>query len=169
MPSRHRGKLVLHGHGKRTRQVVVLAAMGSDDFAQVVECWQRRFRCTACRAILVVLPKGVLPRYLYSVGAIIYAFFLVEEPPVGDGLSQAEAYDRQGMLRDVTARAFSEPGYRWRSLQRWAGCAENWWTDWTGEAPSTLLLLFVERAGHQSRCAAVDVGVSSHVQGGIAM
>lgn len=169
-PSRRGRRVVLQGHGRRTRLVVVTAAVGDeDDGVQVVECWQRRYRCKACHGVSVILPKGVLPRFLYCVAAIVFGFFLVEDPPVGEGLSQAEAYDRQGMLRDVTSRAFRDPGYRWRSLQRWAARARQWWTDWTGETLSGLLLLFVERAGGQSRAAAVEVAVDSHVRWGLTM
>ena len=136
-PVRRGKRVVLHGHGVRTRMVVVapvlllVAAVGGDP-AQVLECWERRYRCTACGAILVVLPKGVMPRYLYSAAAIVAAFFLVAKQPVGQGLSQAEAYDRQGMLRGATSRAFSDPGYYWPSLKRWAARARCRWTGWSG-------------------------------------
>jgi hypothetical protein len=146
--------------------VVVAPALDDGTPAEVLECWQRRYRCTACGAILVVLPRGVMARYLYSAAAIVMAFFLVAERPVGQGLSQAEAYDRQGMLRDVTPRAFRDPSYRWRSLDRWARRARQWWTGWAGDI-SALLHLFLQRAGDLA--GAVRIALDSHVRWGCAM
>lgn len=166
-PSRDGERVVLHGHGWRTREVVVAPALGDGDGpAEVIACWQRRYRCTACKAIVVVLPRGVMPRYLYSAAAIITAFFLVDDRPVGEGLSQAEAYDRQGMLRGVRARAFMDPSYRWRSLGRWARCAGQWWAGWTGEVRS-LLHLLLQRGGE--RAGAVRLALESHVRWGCPM
>lgn len=168
VPARRGMRVVLHGHGCRTRMVVVAPALGDDASAEVLECWQRRYKCTACGTILVVLPKGVMPRYLYSTAAIVMALFLVAERPVGEDLSQAEAYDRQGMLRDVTSRAFRDPSYRWRSLGRWARCAKQWWTGWAGDI-SSLLFLLLQRAGDRGRAEAISVAVDSHVRWGCAM
>ncbi len=44
-----------------------------------------------CRAVLTVLPVGGLPRYLYSVPAILGAFLLVAPAPLGEGQTDAEA------------------------------------------------------------------------------
>lgn len=41
---------------------------------------------------------GVLPRFLYSVAAIVLALLFVADPPLGDGLSDAAAYARQGLF-----------------------------------------------------------------------
>ncbi|MBM4319263.1 MAG: hypothetical protein FJ125_04705 [Deltaproteobacteria bacterium] len=132
------------------------------------ECWERRYRCVACGAVTVVLPAGVLPRYLYSIPAIILAFFLVARRPVGKEMSQAEAYDRQGMLRLEQPRSFLEPGYRWRSLGRWARLAETWWSGWTGRV-SSLLTLLLERAGRPGLEAAACAAVSSQARWGCPM
>ena len=70
-PARRGTRVILHGHGCRIRMVVVAPALGDDAPTEVLECWQRRYRCTACKAILVVLPAGVMPRYLYSAAAIV--------------------------------------------------------------------------------------------------
>lgn len=116
--------MIIQGHGVRTRQVVVEpCAKGAP--ANVVECWQRRYRCIDCGAIHVVLPGGVMPRFLYSVGAIVMALFLAMVSPIGLGLSQAKAYEQQGLYR----KAWRDPlAYRWRSLGRWAALAvEKWW------------------------------------------
>ncbi len=166
-PARRGSRIVLHGHGSRVRCVVVLPSF-TGGRAQLGECWERRYLCTACGAVQVVLPDGVLPRYLYSAAAIVTALFLVARRPVGSGLSQAEAYDRQGMLADVRPLAMLEPTYRWRSLDRWAQRARDWWSGWTGPV-SSLLVLFLERSGGQGLEAAVRIAVDGHVRWGCPM
>lgn len=164
-PSWHGSRVVLHGHGVRMRQVVVPPAFEDGLFVRVVECWQRRYRCTACGAITVVLPRGVLPRFLYSVAAIVVAFFLVSAPPIGAGMSDAQAYARQGMF--ATLSSYAEEPYRWRSLGRWLGHATAWWSGWTGTL-SSLLLLFAERAPRPALAEAVHVAITHHVRWGVA-
>lgn len=62
------GPLVLRGHGLRLRQVLGPLVAGGP--AQMVTVQVRRYRCTACRAIITVAPRGVLRRRLYSASAI---------------------------------------------------------------------------------------------------
>jgi hypothetical protein len=147
--------------------VAVTPAVGGQD-REIVECWERRYRCILCRKVDVVLPEGVLPRFLYSIPAILMAWFFVADTPIGEGCSQAEAYDRQGLFCNVRPLAELEPGYQWVSLRRWARLAESWWSGWTGRVSSWLTLL-VERTGDQGLEAAVQAGVSSHVRWGRAM
>ena len=94
-PARNGSRIVLHGHGVRSRSVIVPPTMG--ERPNLTECWCRRYRCTACTAVISVLPIGVLPRYLYSVFAIVMAFLQVVEEPIGRGATDAIAYKRQGM------------------------------------------------------------------------
>ena len=166
----------MHGHGVRVRLVLVLPMLADlppkEQWARfgkrLGECWERRYRCTVCRSITVVLPRGVLPRYLYSIPAIVLAFFLVARKPIGRGVRQSEAYDRQGMLRNVLPRVELDPSYRWRSLSRWAGLAAGWWSGWTGRIAS-LLTIFLERAGGPGLEAAVEAAVRSHARWGCPM
>lgn len=154
--------MLLQGHGVRTRWVVVPPAMDPDCLAvRLIECWQRRYRCTACRSITVVLPCGVLPRFLYSVAAIVVAFCLVAAPPVGEGLSHAATYARQGMFAALAT--YAEVPYRWRSIGRWAAHASGWWSGWTGTI-SSLLLLFTERAGSPSLVDVLRVAITHHIR-----
>ena len=69
-PGKAPGKVYLHGHGKRERSVVVAPALDGDE-VELLECWVRRYRCQQCGAVITVLPKGVLPRYLYSAATIV--------------------------------------------------------------------------------------------------
>ena len=161
-PSRQGSRIVLHGHGVRRRSVVVPPAVGDVHApTRIVECWERRFRCTACRAVIVVLPRGVLPRFLYSIPAIVVAFVLVALRPFGEGLSDAEAYDRQGLYSALST--YAEEPYRWRSLGRWCERAHAWWSGWTGDVTS-LLVLLLERAGGHGLAEIVRVAVRSHVR-----
>jgi hypothetical protein len=166
-PSCLEGRILVQGHGVRTREVAVTPAL-RQQVREILECWERRYRCVLCHKIQVVLPEGVLPRFLYSIPAILVAWFLVTDGPIGGGCSQAEAYDRQGLFRDVRPLAELEPTYRWVSLGRWARQAESWWTGWTGRVTSWLALL-LERSGDLGMEAAVDAGVRSHVRWGRTM
>lgn len=157
----------MQGHGVRLRQVVVPPLVEAGQ-PRVCECWERRYRCVACRVVLVVLPRGVMPRYLYSAAAIVTAFFLVAEPPIGEGLTDAAAYRRQGMYCRLSSDAEADPQYRWRSPGRWARLAEEWWPDGAGRGLGGLLVLFLERAGGR-RGEALRVAVDGHVRWGCPM
>lgn len=160
-PWRVDGRIVLHGHGVRVRGVVVPPA-STELTERHRECWARRYRCTACGAVPTVLPRGVMRRYLYSVGAILVALFLSAVPPIGDGLSHADAYARQGMYAVTAWR--DACAYRWRSLDRWAQAAVQWWPDAVVGGVAGLLVGFRERADSEALAAWVEVGVRSHVQ-----
>lgn len=112
------------------------------------------------------LPRGVMPRYLYSVPAIVVAFFLVATAPVGHGLTHAEAYTRQGMY-DVTAWRDGGP-YRWRSIDRWFSAAARWWSTPNLDVPS-LLVGFMQRGRGDGLAPAIEAAVASHVCCGGAM
>ena len=111
-----------------------------------------------------VLPKGVMPRYLYSVAAIVMALLCTEPTPVGDGMSHAEAYDRQGMdAADWSPCAGRS--YRWRSLGRWAAMSRTWWAG-LSEAVQGLLVAFHRRAGSGGRRALLTAAVACHTRRG---
>ena len=156
---------MVHGHGLRTREVVVLAAV--EDRAQIVECQVRRYRCTACGAVMVVLPRGVMPRYLYSTAAIVMGLFLVADEPVGQGCTETEAYAQQGMY--AKTRWTEASPYRWRSLGRWAAMAQHWWPSLATGGVSGLLVAFVERSGGGGLAAAAEAAVGAHVRWGLTM
>ena len=149
---------------RRTRWVLVPPALGTvPAAAHLVECWQRRYRCTDCGAVSVVLPRGVLPRFLHSVAAIVLAVLLVAQPPLGDGLADAQAYARQGLFARLST--YAEEPYRWRSLDRWAAHAPHWWSGWGGDL-TALILLFAERARTPDRADILNVAVAHHVRWG---
>ena len=192
-PARRAGRIILHGHGSCKREVVVPPLWtGVPPGERCLSCWQRRYRCTACGHVMIVMPPGVMPRYLYSVAAIVLAWFLVTARPVGDHKSDAQAYQLQGIYgalprykeeskpkegseagkqreRQEQPKAdkqhqYKEERYRWRSLKRWLRAAPAWWPDWTGYDLSTLLAMFLQRAGGRGRQAAVAAAVAAHAQ-----
>lgn len=165
-PARVGERINLHGHGVRARGVVVLART-AEGAARVVEHWARRYRCVLCGAVTTVLPRGTMRRFLYSVGAIVMAFFLVTSPPVGDGLGDEAAYTRQGMYAK-TAWRDADP-YRWRSLERWSAAVARWWPGSASVERQALLVSFVERAGEGGREAALEAAVDAHAGWGRAM
>lgn len=116
------GRVVLHGHGVRHRGVV----LPGEEHARFIRVWVRRFRCTACEATCSVLPPGVIPGHLYSLFAILTAWFLATAPPIGEGLDDEEVYNRQG-LDHLTPEKYHNGRPRWRSLARWAGSLDVWW------------------------------------------
>lgn len=158
-PARSDGRLILYGHGMRPRSVVV-APNVDQEVADVVVCWGRRYQCQRCDAVITVLPLGVMPRFLYSVAAIVMALLLVAPAPVGEGLSEAEAYDRQGRDAPRWSR-FAGRAYRWRSLGRWAARSRTWWSG-LSESVEGLLATFHRRAGSGGRRDLLTAAVASH-------
>jgi hypothetical protein len=64
------GPLGLHGHGLRERQIRGPLTPGGP--AKLVSVLARRYKCLSCRAIVLVVPRGVLPRRLYSAPVIAW-------------------------------------------------------------------------------------------------
>jgi hypothetical protein len=132
----------------------------------MVVCWQRRYLCTRCGATTLVVPMGVLSRFVYTLGAILGALFAAAATPIGDGLDDRAAYERHGVDR-LTEGVF---GVRWSSLERWIGLAETWWPcrslpsmPWR-ERASALLAGFLPGSG--GRDGAIARGVLAHAAGG---
>lgn len=141
--------------------MVVVAPATSGRPAEVVESWSRRYRCTACGAITVVLPDGVMPRFLYSAAAIVMAWLLVAPAPVGAGLADAAAYDRQGMLKRL--RWPGRADYRWRSLGRWARQIVQWWPHRLATTATALVTELVAEVGTEDH-AVLGRALASHAR-----
>ena len=108
------GRIGLHGHGFRDRQLRGPPDVDHAPTWIVLTC--RRYRCTSCAAILTVVPRGVAPRRHYGHAAIAMALTLwgiVQEPT-------AE------VRRRVCASPVSaEDIRRWPTLRRWARAARD--------------------------------------------
>ena len=108
-----------------------------------------------------------MKRFLYSAAAIVVAFFVKAEAPLGEGLSDAQAYKRQGMYQCSTS--WPGGGYRWRSLERWARLSEQWWPERAVLSITALVSDFVSRARAPNQSEAVVAALRSHSQWGDAM
>lgn len=70
----------------------------------------RRYRCRACKAVLVVGPRGVLRRRVYGAGAIAVAL-----EAYGRGVSSAAVRERTSPAKAIGVAARD----RWVTLTRW--------------------------------------------------
>jgi hypothetical protein len=103
------GRLVIQGHGLRERQLRGPSAPDGRPELRVLRL--RRYRCTACTAILTVVPRDILTRRLYSGPAIAWALALFGVL----GLSTVAIRQRVSPFAVVGATAFT----RWKTLVRW--------------------------------------------------
>jgi hypothetical protein len=66
--------LVVHGQGLQRRQVRGL--LDEEGVAGVFELSVRKYECQACRAVMTVVPRGVLPGRQYTAPSIALALWL---------------------------------------------------------------------------------------------
>jgi hypothetical protein len=103
------GCLGLHGHGLRDRSI--LGALTPSAEVQWFTVRVRRYRCTACEAIVTVVPRGVLRRRLYSASAIGWVLARVGL----DGVTTAQVRAELSPSRVVGVAAVD----RWIAASRW--------------------------------------------------
>jgi len=167
--------LLFHGHGIR-EVLVVVPGKHWQGKARMVRIAVRRFRCKRCGATVMAYPRGVVPRHLYSLFAIVAAWWLGVGPPVGEGLDDVEVYARQGVDRPVTGPERYRTGKRrWSSLARWAAQIGTWWpgravvgTTWRARV-SSLLAGFAAEAGEAGLAGILARAVASHAGAGAVM
>ena len=104
------GNLGLHGHGLRERDQWGPGEFG--DVPAVIGILARRYRCRGCGAVIVVVPRGVVRRRLYSAGAIALALAAWAV----SGQTPAAVRARVSPHRIVGPTAATG----WASLRRWA-------------------------------------------------
>jgi hypothetical protein len=104
------GSLGLHGHGLRERHR--WGPLEPSATPSLIGVLLRRYLCTSCGAVVVVGPRGVVRRRLYSAGAIALALALFGVA----GLAPAEVRRRVSPLRIVGSTAAAG----WASLRRWS-------------------------------------------------
>lgn len=108
--SREPGKrLQIVGHGARRRALE--GPPSPDAPPTTTEIAVRRYRCRACAAILVVVPRGIARNYRYSLSAIAWALALW----ACQQLPAAAVRARISVAKYVGAAGVT----RWASLQRW--------------------------------------------------
>ena len=103
------------GHGVRKRMMLGPPELGSEPEVGVVTT--RRYRCTACGAVITVLPRGLLPRLRYGLGAIVLAIGLWWL-----GHRATEVRRRVSPFKVVG----DEARRGWHSLRRWAHQLAQW-------------------------------------------
>lgn len=106
----HGANLVVHGDGTRERQVRGPATAAGP--AELGGVRVRRFECQRCGACMVVVPRELLPRRLYTASAIGLALALWALV----GATEAATRTRVSPLAIVGAAATA----RWMTLRRWA-------------------------------------------------
>lgn len=107
------GRLMLHGHGMRERQL--RGPLEPNGKPQLLALLLRRYLCVACGAVLTVAPGAVLPRRLFTAGAIALALALWS---VG-GVPSPAVRERVSPLRAVGPASARS----WLTLRRWTGHA----------------------------------------------
>lgn len=106
--------MVIVGHGLVVRQIRGPAtATGAPEQVLLM---LRRYRCRACKAVLIVGPPGVVVRRWYGAGAIALAIAVFAR-----GETSASARARTSPARTVGASALD----RWSTLVRWIDAAQR--------------------------------------------
>ena len=102
-------KLAVHGHGLLERQLRGVLEVGGAPGVIVLSV--RRYACLACKAVMTVVPAGVLARRLYSVPSIALALHLWLLTGLPDRV-----------VRDQVCawRVRGSSGRGWAQLYRWA-------------------------------------------------
>jgi hypothetical protein len=101
--------LGLHGHGLRERHQWGPVELGA--VPALIGILVRRYQCQPCGAVVVVVPRGIVRRRLYSASALALVLALYGVA----GLSPAEVRRRVSPLGIIGATAASG----WASLRRW--------------------------------------------------
>ena len=104
---------MLHGHGLRSREQRGPLEPGGLPVSVEILC--RRFRCLRCAAVVLVAPRGVLSRRLYSASAIALALALWAVGGVGEAVVRQQTSPWRPFRRN-------EQGAEdhWPSLWRWS-------------------------------------------------
>ena len=103
------------GHGLRGRSVE--GPWQPEEVPCSTAILARRYRCTVCGAVLMVVPRGVGRALRYTLEAIAYALSLW-------GYARMTAHRTRQAVSAAKARGFSSPE-QWSSLRRWASSAHR--------------------------------------------
>lgn len=164
------GALNLWGHGVRWRVVV----RPGPEQATLDVIAQRRFLCRPCGSTCTVAPADVLLRHVYSLQAMLTAWFLAVARPLGDGLDHDAVYARQGVDRRKAGPEGGRPGRRrWRSLSRWSKALATWWPTRpvTGRTWRERVAMLISGflPGGDGRVGAIRRAVNAHAARGAAV
>lgn len=104
------GPLGLHGHGLRERHQWGPVELGA--VPALIGILVRRYQCQLCGAVVMVVPRGIVRRRLYSASAMALALALYGVA----GFAPTEVRRRVSPLRIVGTTAAAG----WASLRRWS-------------------------------------------------
>lgn len=134
--SRPTGELLaVHGHGVRARQVRGPPMVHAEATLVVIEA--RRYECQECGAVMMVVPREILPRMLFAASAIAMALALYGIERRSTRAIRAEV----SPLREV-----GTPEGGWKSLHRWIARAPALWTCIRATASGASARMRAERA-----------------------
>jgi hypothetical protein len=127
--SREPGRsLTVVGHGLRSRNVEGPDEPDSAPGSATVLA--RRYRCLACKAVLIVVPRGVTRALRYTLDAVAYALALWGHARTTTGRARRA-------VSAAKARGFSSPE-QWSSVRRWAAGAARIFGSRTPSTAGTL-------------------------------
>lgn len=109
------GRVILHGHGLRVRQRWGPAE--PESAPEIGTLVQRRYACRQCRSVIVVRPRGTLPRKRYTAAALALAMWLWAVEKMTDAAVRSK-------IAVAPTTGLSRPE-RWTTLRRWAAAARN--------------------------------------------
>ena len=110
------GPLAVHGNGVRARQVRGPPKVNADPILVVIDA--RRYECQECGAVMMVVPREIIPRMLFAASAIALALALY-------GLSGKSAREVRVALSPLLRVGTPEAG--WKTLRRWIARAPSLW------------------------------------------
>ena len=139
--------LGMHGHGRRDRQVLGPPEIGLPSTRAVVSC--RRYLCTACGAVVMVVPRGIEPRRHYGRAAICLALALWAL--VGQPTTVVRTQVCAWPGRETTS---------WRTLARWATAVAS------GDWPWCRAAAGLDRRAAAARAAQIAAGCAPAVTPG---
>jgi fermentation-respiration switch protein FrsA (DUF1100 family) len=127
----------MYGHGVRDRVQWGPPSPATRASATIIAT--RRYQCQRCDAVLVVAPRGVVPRKRYSGPAIAFALALWSLA----SRSEPDVFDRVS----VFPRSAYVDAHGWRSLRRWThdAMAGLLWSRLRGGAPESTCRQHAER------------------------
>jgi hypothetical protein len=129
------GKLAVHGHDVRARQVRRPPKPGHRPAIVVVDV--RRYECQECGAVMTVVPGAVLAKMLYAATAIGMSLALY-------GIDGKSAREVREIVSAWTVICASSTG--WKTLRRWIARASTLWTCIRDSPPSFTTRQRAERA-----------------------
>lgn len=103
------GRIVLHGHGVRARQL--WGPLEPDAKPQLTAVKQRRYKCTRCGKAVTVVPSEALPGRLYTASAIALALALY-------GLRHLASAAVRALISPMAIIGATSAA-RWLMLKRW--------------------------------------------------